>query len=52
MHIAVVFTFLSRALSNVVANVICAKHVSARGLVDMKAPTSLQRMLKESYQRW
>jgi len=37
---------LCRALSNVVANTITAKHVSAKQLTNMKAPTSLLQHLK------
>ena len=36
---------LCRALSNVVAHTITAKHVSAKNLIDMKAPTSLLKHL-------
>ena len=41
----VVNTRLCRALSNVVAHTITAKHVSAKNLIDMKAPTSLLKHL-------
>ena len=36
---------LCRALSNVVAHTITAKHVSAKNLIEMKAPTSLLKHL-------